>query len=243
MTYQESKNSITEKEFDNVCRQFYIMDQERSKQSVKQMSISPLDLTMFFTIVFGCALRPKELFYPTVEDFDLKNLIIKLPVTKTGFKQCKCSIWKKPKDGKKKVLVSAKKNCELCQGIGKIRKVQYTTIKSRTDAERIRKYFEDRDLAPTDRPFPYYQQILRKYFKQAGERAGLKIFTAKETRMIYNLYPYILRESRSKIMEDLGAKESMVKLKLRHSRAGNLLLRYQMPSLGELKAWEAEHYN
>ncbi len=239
MTYQESKNSISEQEFDSVCRQFYVMYEAR--KFVKPMSIRPEVLTMYFTIVFDCALRPKELFYPRVQDFDLENLILTLPVTKTGFKPCPCSTWKKPKDGKKKVLVKVNKKCEDCKGIGKLRKVQYTTI-LRKDAEKLRVYFKEQGLGPGDIPFPFYQQILRKYFKEAGQLAGLKIFTAKESRMIYNLYPYILRESRSKIMEDMGAKSSIVSAKLRHSRGSNLLLRYQWQDLNAVKTWELANY-
>ena len=73
-------------------------------------------------IQYCMALRVSEGFPLHREDFDFDMNILTMQRTKTGFKKCKCSKWKK------RALVSVDKDCKTCEGRGKKRVPQFTSI-------------------------------------------------------------------------------------------------------------------
>ena len=71
--------------------------------------------------------------------------------------------------------------------------------------------------------------------------SGLRYFWQKEDRAFKKGWPYLLRSSREKIMEDLGCKPSIMDLKMRH-KARSMGDVYRARTIYDLLAWEAEHY-
>jgi integrase len=80
-----------------------------------------------------------------------------------------------------------------------------------------------------------------KYYRNAGRLAGLNIFESQDQRNISNVWTHLLRKSCAKRMEDLGAKESLIARKLRHS-SGSVTQRYTKVDINALLDWEEKHF-
>ena len=80
-----------------------------------------------------------------------------------------------------------------------------------------------------------------KYYKNASILGGLNLFEAKDIINIEGAWTHLLRSSCAKMYEDLGAKESLISKKLRHSPGRNVTARYTKVDIGTLLDWEWEH--
>lgn len=169
------------------------------------------------------------------EDFLFDKKILHLNHTKTGFKKCKCV--EIIRNEKFKIIDRIpKKDCEKCKGKGKIRKKQYTSIPPDFPFE-ARHYIEN---FLNDGPlFPFTRQLVWEYVKKAAKFAGLELGEQQDERMIEGAWTHLLRKSRAKMMIEKGAKEVLVKVKMRH--IFTVTERYTRPDINALIKWEAEN--
>jgi len=116
-------------------------------------------------------------------------------------------------------------------------KIQKTTILPYqiNSLEKFLDQFSDSDLL-----FPTTRMTMWKYYRNAGRLAGLNIFESQDQRNISNVWTHLLRKSCAKRMEDLGAKESLIARKLRHS-TGTVTQRYTKVDINALLDWEEKH--
>lgn len=175
----ESTNFVSEEDFK-------VLLNSLPSQYHYQDKLNQEDWSMLFTVMYGCALRIKEITTLTPENFDLEHKILTLTQTKTG--------WKKTKEGK-------------------IRKAQRTTILP-NDAEILKPYLDKK--ARGERVWPVTRQTIWHKFKNTCKSAGLDYFWQKDERAFKNAWPYLLRSSRAKIMEHKKAELSLIMLKMRH---------------------------
>ena len=174
-------------------------------------------------IEYYCALRVTEALSLQPEDFDLEGRILTLNHTKTGFKRCnKC----KGKGG----------DCPKCEGKGKIRKKQFTTI-----PPKLMPIIQDwiKTKPPGQKIFPWSRQLIWSYYKKAGKFAQLNIAEQQDERTIKGVWTHLLRKSYAKWMLDKGAKEVLIKVKLRHKFT--ITERYTRPDINALLQWEKEN--
>ena len=175
------------------------------------------------------ALRISEVISLHPDDFNFDRKILTLNHTKTGFKHCKlCSKWKKGK------LIYADKDCKKCQGKGKYRVKQFTSIPP-DFPEWVKE-----SLSPNNIPlFPFNRQLLWIYVKKACKMAGLEIGEQQEERYIEGGWTHLIRKSRASLMDELGAKETLIKVKLRHTFTTTQ--RYTKGDINALIKWELEN--
>ena len=177
------------------------------------------------------ALRISEVISLHPNDFNFDRKILTLNRTKTGFKHCKCSKWKKRK------LIKVDDNCDKCKGIGKYRVKQFTSIPPdypKWCYEAIIVNQKDgRRLGQLNR------QLLWSYVKKACKLAQLEIGEQQEERYIEGAWTHLIRKSRAKLMDELGAKEVLIKVKLRHTFSTTEL--YTKPDINTLIKWESEN--
>jgi integrase len=231
----DGKDFLNFQDLDLLFDQFEPMQKERLDRSVKPMTVSPLDLKMCCIALVSCGFRPNEIFNLPRKSFDLQNRLITLSHTKTGFKRCNCSKWDK------KTLLSSDPDCKKCQGLGKFRVTQYTTIWPNA-AIVLESYFKARNLEPDEVPFPYYRQIINEYVKEAAQRAGIRILSVKDVIVRKNMHSYIFRGSCARNMRELGATYELRQLKLRHSnKSKDVTIRYDGYTVNDLLKWERDN--
>ena len=83
------------------------------------------------------------------------------------------------------------------------------------------------------------RQLLWSYVKKACKMAGLDLYEQQDTREIIGAWTHLIRKSRAKLMIELGAKEVMVKVKLRHTFTTTE--RYTKSDINALIKWESEN--
>lgn len=116
-------------------------------------------------------------------------------------------------------------------------KVQKTTIPP-FQINSLEKFLDQ--YSDNDRLFPTTRMTVWKYYRNAGRLAGLNIFESQDQRDINNVWTHMLRKSWSKLMENLGAKESLIARKLRHSPR-SVTQRYTKVDINALLDWEEKH--
>jgi len=191
-------------------------------------------------IQYGSALRISEDLRLVRKDFDLNHRILTLHNTKTGWYFCKCVEFVKPMDymqTRRKQISKTDENCVKCKGTGKISTLQKTTILP-YDVEPIEKFLEQH--SKDEVLFKTSRQTMWNYYKDVSRLADLNIFEAKDIINIDGAWTHLLRSSCAKMYEDLGAKESMIARKLRHT-SGSVTSRYTKIDIGALLDWEDEH--
>lgn len=120
-------------------------------------------------------------------------------------------------------------------GHGKIQKTSILPY----DVEKLEKFLESHDK--DQRLFNASRATMWKYYKNASILGGLNLFEAKDVINIEGAWTHLLRSSCAKMYEDLGAKESLIAKKLRHSPGRNVTARYTKVDIGTLLDWEYEH--
>ena len=107
------------------------------------------------------------------------------------------------------------------------------------DIEKLEKFIESHDK--DEKIFRASRATMWKYYKNASILGNLNIFEAKDIINIEGAWTHLLRSSCAKMYEDLGAKESLIAKKLRHSTGRNVTARYTKVDIGTLLDWEWEH--
>ena len=87
--------------------------------------------------------------------------------------------------------------------------------------------------------FPFTRQLIWSYVKKAAKLADLDLAEQQDERLIEGAWTHLIRKSRAKLMIDLGAREVLVKVKLRH--AFTTTERYTKPDINALIDWEREN--
>ncbi len=175
------------------------------------------------------ALRVTEGFTLKREDFDFNMAILSLNYTKTGYERCKCSKWKKT------LLLSSDKDCLECQGLGKYRIQQITSIPPDLP-QWVKDYILQNEIPLKG----LNRQLIWTYYKKACVLAGLDLAERQKRRTVKGAWTHLLRKSRSKLMKHLGADREMRMLKLRHA-AKDAHDAYDMPDINALIEWEREN--
>lgn len=184
--------------------------------------ITPRELQMLAKIQYGCGLRITEALSLESNDFDMDNQILTLNHTKTGFKICsKC----KAKDP----------NCIKCNGKGKIRKPQFTSIPSWLITD-LKNFLKNRSGIL----FSASRVTIWDYYKSAGYMANLDIFEQQTEREIRGVWTHLLRKSYSKWMQNQGASRELRMVKLRHTNR-DAQDTYDRPDIHTLINWENTH--
>ena len=139
-------------------------------------------------------------------------------------------------DFERKILTlnKTKTGFKTVNGIKK-RKKQFTSIPPDFPQWIIR----DIELCDNVKLFPFNRQLIWSYTKKAAIKAGLSLAEQQEERYISGAWTHLIRKSRAKLMIDLGAKEVLVKVKLRHTFT--VTERYTKPDINGLIEWENEN--
>ena len=116
-------------------------------------------------------------------------------------------------------------------------KFPYATILP-TDVSYLKEYVST--LQKDDKLFDVHRATLWNYAKQIGNLAGLKIFRGKEERETEGMDLLIFRESRAMQMSLDGARDGLIRRKLRVDFS-NAVLRYDQPTIEDLKEWELQN--
>lgn len=184
------------------------------------------------SIEYYCALRISEVLTLKRDDFDLRNRILTLQNTKTGFRKCKCSKWEK------RVLISSDTKCSKCKGLGKYRVKQYTTI-----PKPLIIILSDflKSLRYNKNLFSFSRISAWKYYKIAGKNANLEIREQQFERSIEGVWTHLLRKSYLKWMRKNGASIELCEVKARHSEKRSID-HYIRPDIQALKIWEAKQF-
>ena len=192
---------------------------------------TPELLQMTLWVQYCHGLRVSEVLQLRADDFNFERKILTLNHTKTGFKHCKCSKWKKSK------LRSVDLDCKKCTGLGKFRVPQFTSIPP--DLPPLVKSYVFADKDHSKLLFPFTRQLIWSYVKKACVMAGLELGEQQDERYISGGWTHLIRKSRAKMMIELGASEVMVKVKLRHTFT--VTERYTKPDINALIKWESEN--
>lgn len=183
-------------------------------------------------VQYCCALRISEVLDLQLDDFNFDRKILTLNHTKTGFKHCRlCSKWKKGK------LIYADKDCKKCLGKGKYRVKQFTSIPP-DFPDWVKTSMKSWEW-PNQSLFTLNRQLLWSYVKKACKLAGLEIGEQQEERYIEGGWTHLIRKSRAALMDELGAKETLIKVKLRHTFTTTQ--RYTKGDINALIKWEFEN--
>jgi integrase len=181
--------------------------------------VTPYELQMLAKIQYGCALRIGEALTLHVEDLNLETRIATLRRTKTGIRKCsKC----KGKDN----------SCKKCDGTGKIRINQFTTIPIWL-VDSLRPFLSYK----TGRIFNASRQAVSDYFKSAGYMANLEIYEMQTEREVFGVWTHLLRKSYSKWMQEQGASRELRMVKLRHANK-DAHDAYDRPDINAVLQWE-----
>jgi len=197
---------------------------------VNSYKATPEIMKFCANIQYYCALRISEVLTLRRDDFDLKNRILTLSNTKTGFKKCKCSTWEKKK------LVTSDDSCVKCKGIGKYRIKQYTTI-PRPLIVVISEYLKS--MKYNKLIFNFNRTTAWKSYKQAGETSQLEIREQQEERNIEGVWTHLLRSSYIKFMRENNASVELCAAKLRHKEK-SAVDHYLRVDLQAVITWEAK---
>ena len=199
---------------------------------VNSYKATPDIMKLCASIQYYCALRISEVLTLRRDDFDLKNRILTLSNTKTGFKKCKCSTWEKKK------LVTCNDSCVKCKGLGKYRIKQFTTIPSPLIillSNHLKSLKWNKEL------FNFNRTTAWKEYKQAGKNMKLEIREQQQERNIEGIWTHLLRSSYIKFMREKGASVELCAAKLRHKEK-NAVDHYLRVDLQAVKIWEAKQF-
>jgi integrase len=205
-------NFLSESDFEaflNSLRQLLATNTKRLGETNRSLSM-PIDgFVELFRLTYGSALRISETLTVYPGDIDFEKGILTLNQTKTGYKRCPSCRGKNAVD-----------HCKRCNGLGKIRRAQRTTIHPNY-ADSLRVYVQT--MTPDKPLFSTNRFTLWSYAKQAGKLAKLNVFEQQDERLIEGVWTHLFRKSRAQqMMLDKHEDESsdfvweLVKLKLRH---------------------------
>lgn len=227
--------NLTEEQYQNFLSQ---MEKEPTHRSPINGKIARLAFE--FMEDTGC--RVTETINVRKEDIDFRTRILTVTRPKSE-KRCKCSRWKnRDEHSTRKVLEYADPNCDKCQGKGKWKKPQRTTITPRL-------YWKLKDyvdfLKPGERLFPVSRVSLWSWGKDAGNRVNINIFQQKDERLIEGVFLHLFRALCSlrttRDSKDDEFHDQLIDCKMRHAyeKVGD---RYNRVDINYLINWESKVY-
>lgn len=199
---------------------------------LQKPSVTPKELQMIAKIQYGCALRIGEVLSIHAEDFNLETKIVTLRRTKTGLRKCtKCKgVGNKEEKGKHLPV-----QCDKCNGKGKIRINQFTTIPEWLNLD-LKSFLHNK----SGQLFNTSRQVIAEYYKSAGYMANLDIFEMQTEREIHGVWTHLLRKSYSKWMQENGASRELRMVKLRHANK-DAHDAYDRPDINAVLIFESKH--
>ena len=203
---------------------------------LQKPSVTPKELQMIAKIQYGCALRIGEVLSIHAEDFNLQTKIVTLRRTKTGLRKCsRCK-------GSGSNVIESKTNhyddshiCLKCNGKGKIRINQFTTIPEWLNSD-LKSFLQSK----SGQLFKTSRQVIAEYYKSAGYMANLDIFEMQTEREIHGVWTHLLRKSYSKWMQEMGASRELRMVKLRHANK-DAHDAYDRPDINAVLIFESKH--
>lgn len=191
-------------------------------------------------LIYDAALRMGEGREVKVEDLDLEYARINLPRTKTGWDWCKCATHEKRR------LISCDKNHNKCEGRGKLRRPQSTTL-SVPMAKKLHKFIQEEKLQSWQYLFrspSFPKQSISDHWvwewtREVGRLCDFKIFAERKHRIIKDVYTHLFRRSRAIQMDIDGATLGTISRKLRHMDVKTTTT-YIQSSISDLQKWEKE---
>lgn len=198
---------------------------------------------LIFKFMEDTGLRVTEALHVKKQDINFATRILTVTHPKSE-KQCPCSRWKyKDLYSRSRVLVSADQNCARCNGKGKYKKPQKTTITPRI-LDELHRYCMD--LKDNELLWPTTRQSIWNWGKKAGRLAGIHIFQEKDNTTIEGIFPHLFRALCSKrtiaLAKDDKYKDALVACKMRHSYQV-VTDRYTKITINYLVSWESRIYS
>ncbi len=202
---------------------------------LQKPSVTPKELQMIAKIQYGCALRIGEVLSIHSEDFNLETKIVTLRRTKTGLRKCsKCKGKTEDKELEKAGIYTVNV-CKKCDGKGKIRINQFTTIPEWLNND-LKSFLQNK----SGQLFKTSRQVIAEYYKSAGYMANLNIYEMQTEREVYGVWTHLLRKSYSKWMQEMGATRELRMVKLRHANK-DAHDAYDRPDINAVLIFESKH--
>lgn len=179
----------------------------------------PMSANQFYwmaRIQFGTGSRISETLNSVPSDYDFDHRIFTIQKPKTGNNKSKMKA-----DGTFIETITPQKTTILPYDVKPFEKF-------------CNKFKDD------ERLFPITRSTAWKYYKNASILGGLKLCGIKDIKIIDGAWTNLLRSSCAVMYEDLGAKESLIARKMRHSPR-NVTQVYTKVDLNTLLEWEDEH--
>jgi MoxR-like ATPase len=126
---------------------------------------------------------------------------------------------------------------QIIKNLDSTEEFQETTILPE-DIEIIKQYISK--MGKDEVLFPTHRHIFWVYAKESGRLANLKIFQEKPKKSVRGMDLNIFRDSRARLMSMNGAREGLIRRKLRLSFT-NAIVKDDIPTIDELKEWERIH--
>jgi len=118
LEFPETTNFLTRDQVDEFIETVPKLNcYEKSSHARKPLPIPGLKL--YTEIIYDGALRATEALNIKLKDVDIDYLELKLPLTKSGWRWCKCTTLEKRMGSNRNFLVSCDKSCRVCKGTGK----------------------------------------------------------------------------------------------------------------------------
>lgn len=189
----------------------------------------------------GC--RVTETIHVRKKDINFKTRILTVVFPKSE-SICKCSKWRyKDLYSRVRILEHANKTCKRCNGKGRWKQPQRTTITPR-HIDEIKLYCDT--LKDDELLFPVSRKTLWVWGKKAGTNAGINIFQQNKEKLVEGIFLHLFRALCSKRMIENAMndpyKDQLIACKLRHTFA-QVTDRYTKIDINYLWNWEEKTYN
>jgi len=247
LEFPETTNFLTRDQVDEFIETVPKLNcYEKSSHARKPLPIPGLKL--YTEIIYDGALRATEALNIKLKDVDIDYLELKLPLTKSGWRWCKCTTLEKRMGSNRNFLVSCDKSCRVCKGTGKKRIPQFTTLSPRV-MKLISNYRDEVNIkgenylfkSPSYPKQPIDYSWIYRRFVELGKLCNLKIFARYEIRRTKNIYTHIFRKSKAKQMDLDRFPIGVISAKLRHADI-TITTEYLKADLQDLKKVEGDLY-
>ena len=139
---------------------------------LKPQKMSIYQVQLMFKVLYSGAMRINEVLQITPNDV-MPDKKIRLRYTKTGWKNCDCTIW----EYYPKRIKEQKPGCLKCHGQGKVRTIQYAWITDQVYNE-LQEFIKD--LPKDIRIFPITDRMALNY---ANDVMGARTHTFRHSRL------------------------------------------------------------
>lgn len=228
-------NNLTSEQLDL----FY---KEIEKIPTQRAPLTGEETILAFRFMEDTGTRVNELIHIKKQDINFRTRILTVTNPKVSA-ICECAKWQyKDLHSRIRIITETNPTCKKCNGKGRWKEHQKTTITPRLMPDLIL-YCET--IKDEDFLFPVHRSTLWKWGKRAGILAGINIFQVKKSREIDGVFLHLFRALCSKRMM-LDAtndpfRDQLVAQKLRHSFA-TVTDRYTKIDINYLWNWEEKTY-